>query len=531
MHRKGVEDKTNIRFYRAPLIPMEPYVINGKRYFLRGEDIYDEFNNVVGNINKVFEIDGIRYNSYGAAFLMTWPKMENFFVWIKNKIIGSKNVKKAEQKEREIQQLIEEHRKQMQKFESELREKNKIIAEKNAILERELDMAQDIQQGIIPKNVPEWNGISFAMKYRPMEKVSGDFYDIYTKKGFLFLLMADVSGHGIPAALITMAAKQSFANAVMQTNSPKEIFIRMNKEMLERVQTSDYLTAFLAVIDEKYNVVYSNASHQYAIIHRYKKNKLEYLDTEGLFIGAMEESNDSYEESSTKLEPGDRLILYTDGIVEHKNPEGEEFGDDRFAKIIKAHKDKPIEELVENVFSELMKFIDTAPIRDDISIMVAELTPKWTEFALIVKKANEHFDNNDYDKGIELLEKAYNLIPSYYAVLPQLANAMIKKERYDDAIKYLKTYISHNPDDENALYLISRAYRRTKQYHKAIEYAMRALAINPNHKKALTVLGFSHYYLNQYKEALNYFKKAYLLDDSNEKLAFLIKEMESKINE
>lgn len=108
------------------------------------------------------------------------------------------------------------------------------------------------------------------------------------------------------------------------------------------MKTQDYMTCFMAVIDDDYNITYSNASHQKAIIYRKETGTVELLDTNGLFIGALEEARDTYEEKTTKLEYGDRLILYTDGIPEAQNRNREEYSNENFEKSILKYRDRSL---------------------------------------------------------------------------------------------------------------------------------------------------------------------------------------------
>ena len=238
---------------------------------------------------------------------------------------------------------IDEYRRDIEgkvaKRTEELQDALSSLRSRDEQIQKQLDMASVIQRSILPGKIDDWNELKFAVRYMAMEKIGGDFYDVHLlKDDKIGIMIADVSGHGIPAALVTTMAKMSFGNAGTKYDSPKKIFQEMNQNILDHVKTQDYMTCFMLAIDDEYNVVYSNASHQKAILLRADDGTIELLDTNGLFIGAIEEARDSYEEKKTKLEYGDRIILYTDGIPEAINEEREEYSNQRLEDVIRKNR-------------------------------------------------------------------------------------------------------------------------------------------------------------------------------------------------
>ena len=124
---------------------------------------------------------------------------------------------------------------------------------------------------MIPHRHAPWHALQFGILYEPMQKVSGDFLNIYKKEKAIFVLLADVSGHGVPAALITMAANDAFGAAIRHSESPAAVFREVNSLLSEQIKTQDYLTAFLVRIDDKLRMTYANASHQKALHYRRKR--------------------------------------------------------------------------------------------------------------------------------------------------------------------------------------------------------------------------------------------------------------------
>ncbi len=208
------------------------------------------------------------------------------------------------------------------------------LYEKNLQIKKELDIAKRIQQFIIPKDFSPIPYPSVSGCYLPIEDIGGDFYDCYSlpneKYGFL---IADVTGHGIPAALVMSMAKLIFSIYSSRYDSPHRLFESVNEQMSGLLLDTQYITAFLVFYDSKAKTLhYANAGHTRALYYRASKKQVHALDTKGFFIGLSRET--SYEEKKLPVEPGDKLLLYTDGISEIKNYEGEEFGETRLAKFI-----------------------------------------------------------------------------------------------------------------------------------------------------------------------------------------------------
>jgi phosphoserine phosphatase RsbU/P len=329
----------------------------------------------------------------------------------------------------------------------ELNEAYSQIAQKNELIEQELEFAKNIQQGIIPHNIEPWNGISFATHYEPMGSVSGDYYDVFYFSKHIYVLIADVSGHGVPAALITMTAKQAFSQVIKEDSSPAQIFREANKIITERVKTSDYLSAFLLKIDEKNRLTYANAAHPNIVHYIRSSNEYILLDTEGMFIGAIEEASEHYAEKETKLQSGDRLYLYTDGVIEHKNPEGEEFGINRFIEVISLTKTKSIKEQIDAVRDSLKIFMKTAPIKDDISMFVLELDPSWAKFAESYNQGLKSIREKNFMKALDKFTEGINLIPSFIGLQYQLALVQFYLQNFEDAKKFINEYLKLKPND------------------------------------------------------------------------------------
>ncbi len=247
------------------------------------------------------------------------------------------------------------------------------LRKQHEIMQNELDMARNIQEGIMPSSAV-YEKINFSVYYSPLEKVSGDYYDFFVlPNGSLGMLMTDVSGHGIPAALVTIMAKVHFSDSVGRFEKPGDLLEYINGRLSEAIVTSDYMTAFYLILDNDLKLHYSNASHQKAIIYRPKTEKVLELDSGGFFIGAVEKSPFKYENAMIQMQPKDRIILYTDGIVEGTNSKKEEYTPERFIEKIKEFAHLDVKTFNEKIIADVDVFAEGEPRRDDYTLLVIEL--------------------------------------------------------------------------------------------------------------------------------------------------------------
>lgn len=265
-----------------------------------------------------------------------------------------------------LEDLVKKRTEELNKANLELQE----AYEEN---KRELLMAQRIQSSLIPKVFPESEHIDFSGMYLPMEALGGDLYDVHKisekKMGIVIL---DVCGHGVPAALITTMAKISFnANSKKFAHS-NEIVAAVNEELCDAIQGSgDYFTAFYCIIDaEKKTIEYTNAAHNDIYILR-GNGSLESLVQTGPVVGVVKQV--VFEAVSLQLSKGDRVVLYTDGVIEARSEDRSLYDADRFQEVIIQHKDKSPKDFVNFIYNDILSFKNNTPHDDDIAILIADM--------------------------------------------------------------------------------------------------------------------------------------------------------------
>ena len=253
-----------------------------------------------------------------------------------------------------------------------LRKANAELFEKNQQIQRELEAAKKIQRFVIPHDFSYVKFPHVSGRYIPIEDIGGDFFDCYVidDKRTAFLI-ADVTGHGIPAALTMTMSKMLFSIYASRYDSSSGLLKDINKQLNGMMLDTQYITAFYLIYNnETHQLNYSNAGHTRALFYRAEKNQILALDTFGFFLGIMEDVD--YEEKSITVEKGDRLFIYTDGITEAKNREGEEFGEMNLAKFIKSHHNLHGEEFCSLLMNSLSGFIRDQEVDDDIAFLNIE---------------------------------------------------------------------------------------------------------------------------------------------------------------
>jgi hypothetical protein len=203
-----------------------------------------------------------------------------------------------------------------------------VLQDKQDEIDSELLLAAEIQKGILKEpQLKNWSHVEIAVHYRPLYKVSGDFYSFYpvdfTQLGFV---LGDASGHGVPAALLTMMSHFAFSQGYHEYAGLQYILDYVNRVLLEHTPESAHLSAFTFLLDRFGQLDYCNAGHLPALLYRFRKNSFELLNTEGFLLGLLEESSFSHSMGRTNMQPGDFLVLFTDGITERTNPAGEPLG-------------------------------------------------------------------------------------------------------------------------------------------------------------------------------------------------------------
>lgn len=277
-----------------------------------------------------------------------------------NKEIGEHNLK--------LEKTVEETTQQLHNSYKDLKIKN--IEINNQML-----MAQRVQQNILPQKdkFPQRKELDFGARYLSVENVGGDLFDVIRigKNSYGFL-MADVSGHGLPAALITSMAKVSFHTHSRWGHKPCEICQNVNQDIFNFIgDLEHYFTASYCILDLESGVLqYANAGHLPIFIYHAQNNEIETLFIKGSLIGIFEKG--FYQSKSIKLEKGDKVLLFTDGIPEARNKKQEFYQINRVKNLFQQLAYLSPQVIVDFLIDDLKKFRDGRPSEDDQAILCIE---------------------------------------------------------------------------------------------------------------------------------------------------------------
>lgn len=235
-------------------------------------------------------------------------------------------------------------------------------------VEQELATARRIQHSIIPQTLPDLPCLRIATRYQPMTSVAGDFYDFLTTSNHcLTILVADVSGHGVPAALVASMLKVCFAAQREKADNPAEVLAGLNL-MLRGSLGGQYVTAACAAIDVVRGVItYAGAGHPPSLLLQRSTGEIVQLAQNGLFIGPFPMA--TYSNVSVPFQRGDKLLLYTDGIVEASVGDGNEFGAERLQLFLRESNSLDPAQTIDRLFQK----ISNGDQQDDLTAVLAEL--------------------------------------------------------------------------------------------------------------------------------------------------------------
>ncbi|MGP0020658.1 MAG: PP2C family protein-serine/threonine phosphatase [Candidatus Sulfotelmatobacter sp.] len=231
-------------------------------------------------------------------------------------------------------------------------------------IETELETARQIQSSILPASVPEFANLRIATSYCPMTAVAGDFYHfIRTDDDHLGILVADVSGHGVPAALISSMLKVAMQSVFGFADDPARLLGGLNRILSSEASGQIMSAAYLWIDTRKHSARYSAAGHPPLLCWRSESGQIERIESNGLLFGISPDAD--YPVRTVSMEPSDRFLLYTDGVTETENPAGEAFGDRRLEQVVRAHPLQPAAELSRQLLAELRKWRSAGADRRD----------------------------------------------------------------------------------------------------------------------------------------------------------------------
>ncbi len=238
-------------------------------------------------------------------------------------------------------------------------------------IENELALARKLQLSILPTTIPDVQNLRIAVAYQPMTAVAGDFYEFVPidgkQAGFL---VADVTGHGVPAALIASMIKAAMQSLVPFAHDPREVLHGLNRILFSQNLDQFATAAYLWLDTENRKALYSAAGHPPLL--RWRQGKLERIESNGLLFGVTQDPD--YPVRDLPLYAGDRFLLYTDGVIEPENASGDTFGDCKLEEVVRIHQSRSPSDLSDQLLSEIRHWQPASLAQqDDITLIVIDV--------------------------------------------------------------------------------------------------------------------------------------------------------------
>jgi serine phosphatase RsbU (regulator of sigma subunit) len=237
-------------------------------------------------------------------------------------------------------------------------------------LERELELARQVQQNLLPRTFVQFPGYAFAAKNESARRVGGDFYDVFRiGDRHCGIVIADVSDKGMPAALFMALTRSLLLAEARRELSPRQVLTNVNRLLLELGERDMFVTVFYGVLDKTANTMtYARAGHERPLLLRH--GKVQTLPGEGRFLGFWDQPPLSLSEEQLTLQHGDRLVLYTDGLLDALNPADDAFGRERLVQLLHHSAHRSPAEICEETFSALALFQGNTEQFDDMAMLV-----------------------------------------------------------------------------------------------------------------------------------------------------------------
>lgn len=248
------------------------------------------------------------------------------------------------------------------------------LRERDELMRRELRLAAGIQKGILPEGLLCRGRFSMLGYCRYLEAVGGDYYDFFDLQGDeLGILVSDVSGHGVPAALVTTMTKISFGQWVRRGLSPDELLRRINQTLLGGLTGQAYLSAFYAIGTPDGRLLYSGAGLPDPYHYRADENRTVRLDGSGMFLGLWSESEMRTRLHQTNVGKGDRILIYSDGLCDQRNPQALPFREEGVRRLFERTRRLPLAEARDAMVVALDEFMAGAAQDDDQSFVLIDV--------------------------------------------------------------------------------------------------------------------------------------------------------------
>ncbi len=255
---------------------------------------------------------------------------------------------------------------------AELAARNAALIERDRQLTQNLKVAAKIQKRLLPESLPDFEPFRFAVAFHGHDQVTGDYHDfIPLGPDRLGILIADASGHGVPAAFVSVMAKMCCTAYCQGLESPAAILQKMNEHLGDLIESEHFVTMFAAVVDRRnLELTYARAGHPLPLLFRAVTGEVISLDAAGMMIGLVPDPD--FEDHHLHLQRGDKVLFFTDGVPECRNASEELFGTESLQSFLRREGYRPCRDLLNQLEDTLNRFRGDRPFDDDVTIIVLE---------------------------------------------------------------------------------------------------------------------------------------------------------------
>ncbi|MBI41207.1 MAG: serine/threonine protein phosphatase [Leptospiraceae bacterium] len=411
------------------------------------------------------------------------------------------------------------------------------LMEARSRIESDLRMGRNVQSHIIPRRIDPWNGIHFYYHYEPMVEVSGDYFNVIRQGNTMTAIIADVSGHGVPAALVTMALHHHFQQLATINISLPELVEELNRQIQPNLPDGTYFTAQIVRIYQDHSFSFVNAGHHKLLHFDYNTETYEGLDSTGIPLGIAKVSREEYIEKKGQLRPGDFLVLLTDGFAEQRNEAGEPAGVPRVASWLQEEKSRLMERervamadmLGPSFLVRFEEFTGQRPAEDDFAMLILQSSPFFATSEAIHEKARKASDS---EQSLKLALEAYNEEPSYLKNLLLLSKLTYVKKDLNESGRYLREYIHSSGEASAQIHcMLGNVMYQTGNFADAKTSYKRSLAVNPGFAEAAIMLSRVYVREERPARAQDVLRIAHQCSPGDEKIRTAMKKMDGVVLE
>jgi phosphoserine phosphatase RsbU/P len=240
----------------------------------------------------------------------------------------------------------------------------------------ELHRAKQAMESILPQQMPHSHHLKIAARFHPLTEIGGDFFDVFEISDDVYgILIADVTGHGIPAALLSYMALNTFKKTAAGIFSSRDVIESTNDSLHKNLPEGNFISMFYMIFDTgKQSLTYTQAGHPPGLLIRHNPPQIEILSTSDILVGLFSRDQVQFSEKSLPLKPGDKVLIYTDAIIETDRDAEGPTGEDWLIEFLKDHADLNAQELIDQLYHHGLERSGNHQYDDDLTLICLELT-------------------------------------------------------------------------------------------------------------------------------------------------------------